>query len=64
VTVKLHDDVLPESSVADADTGVVPTLKTEPEAMLVVTGTLASQESVAVGAKLTGIEVAAEFSGR
>src|SRR4051794_17689410 len=63
VTLKLHDDVLPESSVAVAVTTVVPTSKSEPEALLVVTGTVESHESAAETLKLTGIETAVVFAG-
>src|SRR5258706_47828 len=55
-TVKILVAVLPEESVAVAVTVVVPLLKTLPLAGTVVTVTLASQLSVAVGAKLTVVE--------
>src|SRR5258706_17498 len=56
VMVKVGGAVLPEESVAVAVMGVVPLLKTLPLAGTVVTVTLASQLSVAVGAKLTVVE--------
>src|SRR5262252_8158401 len=55
-TVKLQVPVFPLESVEEQLTVVVPLLKTEPLAGVQITLTLASQLSVAVGAKLTVVE--------